>query len=194
MVYLEVMYHSTKQYEITPGTITAALEQIRNLSDHLSNLQKWTRRSIATGYKLRSVIDWLKTDCQHDESLELKTILLKDYNHIAATFDKYNSCLDNMAPIVTSMIQIIDSRRALIETANISRLTHLALVFVPLTFVTGLFSMNDNIAPGGKVFWLYFAVAIPVCLVVYVLARPPVGIVRSFKTALSSRTIICRLC
>ncbi|KAG7001407.1 hypothetical protein G7Y79_00032g067600 [Physcia stellaris] len=172
MVYLEVMYHSTKQYEVRIGTIPAALEQMANLYADLSNLQRWARRNIATAYKLRYVIDWLKTDREDDDTLELQTLLLKDFSHIAATFEAYNSRLIDMAPIVTSTIQVIDSQRALIETANISRLTHLAMVFVPLTFVTGLFSMNDNIAPGGKAFWLYFVVAIPLCLVVYFLARP----------------------
>ena len=75
--------------------------------------------------------------------------------------------------VATSLIQAIDSRRSLTETINISRLTYLALSFIPLTFVSGLFSMNDNIAPGGKLFGLYFAVSIPLCIIVFLIVRPP---------------------
>lgn len=174
MVYLQVMYHSTKHYEFTPGTISAALEQISVLYADLSGLQKWARRNMATSYKLRYVIDFLRVNTIYDQDAGLKTLLLRDFNHIASTAELYSSRLNEMVPIVTSLIQIIDSRRSLIETANISRLTHLALVFVPLTFITGLFSMKDTMTPGGKSFWLYFAIAIPTCLIVYLLARPPV--------------------
>ena len=52
-------------------------------------------------------------------------------------------------------------------------ITTLALVFVPLSFISSLFGMKDVNAPGGGLFWVYFAVAVPVTLLVYLVARPP---------------------
>ena len=173
MTYLQVMYHSTKQYEFTPGTISAALQQIADLYTDLSALQKWARRSMATSYKLRYVISFLEVQAAKDQNPEYCNLLIQDFKHIKFNMDAYSRRLEAMVPILTSVIQIIDSQRSLMETANISRLTYLALVFIPLTFVTGLFSMNNDIAPGGKVFWLYFAVAIPLCIMVFLAARPP---------------------
>lgn len=173
MVYLQVIYHTTKQYEFTPDTVSAALEQISTLYTNLSELQKWARRNMATTYKLRYAIDFLKSNTMFDQDMDLKALLLQDYSHIASTVDLYGRRLNEMVPIVTSIIQLIDSRRSLIETTNVSRLTHLAMVFVPLTFASQLFSMQDEVAPGGKSFWLYFAVAIPLCFIVYLVARPP---------------------
>jgi len=190
MVYLQVMYHSTKQYEFTPGTISAALEQISVLYADLSDLQKWARRNMATSYKLRYVIDFLRVNTIYDQDVELKTLLLRDFNHIASTAELYSCRLNEMIPIVTSLIQIIDSRRSLIETANISRLTHLAMVFVPLTFITGLFSMKDTMTPGGRSFWLYFAIAIPMCLIVYLLARPPVRYMTFFAITIRKLALV----
>lgn len=83
------------------------------------------------------------------------------------------SRLESLVSIPTSQFQAIDSRRSLIETIIISRLTYLALSFIPLTFVSGLFSMNDNIASGGKFFGLYFAVSTPLCTLVFLIVRPP---------------------
>ncbi len=173
MTYLEVMYHSTKHYEYTQDTIPAVLEQIATLNTDLIALQRWSRRSMATHLKIRSVISFLEHHCPKDRDGGTCRLLIEDYKHIASSLDIYSRRLEAMVPIVTSLIQIIDSHRSLIETANLSRLTHLALVFVPLTFVSGLFSMNETVKPGSKAFWIYFTVAIPLCMLVFLMAHPP---------------------
>jgi hypothetical protein len=53
-----------------------------------------------------------------------------------------------------------------LQAANITRLTYIALVFVPLSWVTGLFSMSEHYSPGQEQFWIYFATALPLLLVV----------------------------
>ena len=67
-----------------------------------------------------------------------------------------------MIPIVAAFIQRIESRRALWETANVTRLTVLAIGFVPLSLQFG---------PGGPKIWMYFTVALPITLLILVLAR-----------------------
>ena len=47
MTYLEVIYHSTKQYEYVPTTKTPPMEQLATLYNDLSALQKWSRRNIS---------------------------------------------------------------------------------------------------------------------------------------------------
>lgn len=173
MTYLEVLYHSTKEYEYDPSAISAPMEQLDVLYTDLFALQKWARRNMASFHKLRYVIQFLKHRNNDDRDTESITQLVEDYEHIASTMDIYNHRLEATVPIVTSLIQIIDSQRSLIETANVTRLTYLAFVFVPLTFVASLFSMNDNITSSAHSFWLYFAVAIPMCALVFLIARPP---------------------
>ena len=87
-----------------------------------------------------------------------------------------------------SLVQVIDARHALAETANISRLTVLALIFVPLSYVSSLFSMNSQNMPGSPHFWVYFAVAVPVTLLVFLLARPPTWIGRTFRARSQAST------
>lgn len=173
MMYLEVMFHSTKLHEYPPGSIPAAFKQIALLTTDGSVLQAWARRSMATSSKLHEVIRFLECQKDQDEDVDCCRLLIDDYEYIASQVDTYSRRLEAMVPTVTSLIQIFDSQQALKETANISRLTYLALVFVPLTFVSGLFSMNDHFASGNKIFWLYLAVAIPVCIIVFFIARPP---------------------
>ena len=98
--------------------------------------------------------------------------LTEDCEHIGLTVDMYSRQLEARVPIVISLIQIIDSQRSFTETANVMRLTYLALVFVPSTYVASLFSVNDALAPNGRIFWLYVVTAIPLNMVVSLLTRP----------------------
>lgn len=173
MTCLEVLYHSTKEYEYDSNAISAPMERLAGLYTDLYALQKWARRNMASSHKLRYVIEFLKNHGKDDRDKESINQLIEDYEHIALNFGIYNRRLEATVPIVTSLIQIIDSQRSLLETANITRLTYLALIFVPLTFVASLFSMNDKIPSSAGCFWLYFAVAIPTCALVFLIARPP---------------------
>ena len=173
MTYLELMYHSIKLYEYFPGNVQLAMGQIDILIADISALQQWTRRCMATAHKIRYVIDFLKYRVTEKEDIESSALITEDYKHIGLSIDTYIRRLEGLVSIATSLIQAIDSRRSLTETASISRLTYLALSFIPLTFVSGLFSMNTSIAPGGRLFGLYFAVAVPLCILVFLIVRPP---------------------
>jgi hypothetical protein len=99
--------------------------------------------------------------------------ILQDYQYLLRQFRNLGTRIDRMTPLVTSLIQIIESRRSLKETTNLSRLTKLAFIFVPLSFVSGLFSMSGSLAPGSSHFWVYFAVAVPVAILTFTLTQVP---------------------
>ena len=182
-LYVELMYHSIKSYEYSSENTLAALGQITNLSADIQSLSKWARRCIASKNKIRYVLEYLEHRAAIDKEDVIHTVMLiRDYNHIATGIDTYGQRLEALVPIATSLIQAIDCRRSLVETANISRLTYLALSFIPLTFVSGLFGMNVDILPAGKVLGLYFAVAIPLCVVVFLFAHLPRNLCGVFAT------------
>ena len=173
MTYIELMYHSIKQYEYSPDTALAALGQITILSADMHALQQWARRSIASRTKIRYVIKYLEHRMTEEDDMENAALLMEDYKHIASGIETYSHRLGALVSTATSLIQAIDCRKSLAETVNISRLTYLALSFLPLTFVSGLFSMNDGIAPGGGLLGLYFAVATPLCVLILLFVYLP---------------------
>jgi hypothetical protein len=59
-------------------------------------------------------------------------LILKDIKHVLSQLEHYNRSLEHIVPLATSMVQLLDSRRWMLEAANVSRLTLIALVFVPL--------------------------------------------------------------
>lgn len=180
MMYLEVMFHSTKLHEYPPGSIPAAFRQIALLTTDVSILQAWARRNMTTSSKIHDVIRFLEYQKDQNKNGNDCRLLIDDYQYIAARVDMYSRRSEVIISTITSLIQMFDSQQSLKETANIRRLTYLALVFIPLTFVSGLLSMNDSIASESKVFWLYLSIAIPVCTVVFFIARPPQKILDFF--------------
>lgn len=180
--YVTVMQHCIKRYEYQ-GDQLPGLEQF-NID--LRELQIWRRRSMVSQHKVRNIIRQLRLGMdglsyeergksERGRRDEMQS-LVEDFEVIAANIAGAGTRLENMLPVVTSLVQIIDARQSFAETTNISRLTILALVFVPLSFVSSLFSMNEDNKPGGKQFWVFFAVAVPLTLLVFVVAKGPVEI------------------
>ncbi|KAI0452323.1 hypothetical protein F5B21DRAFT_344633 [Xylaria acuta] len=69
-----------------------------------------------------------------------------------------------------SLIQLTNSHRSMSEASDVRRLTYIAVVFIPLSFVAALFSITDNFVPGRGSFWLYWETSIPITLAVLVAA------------------------
>ncbi|KAF2118412.1 hypothetical protein BDV96DRAFT_629937 [Lophiotrema nucula] len=177
--YTAVMQHSIKQYEYQGEQ----LPDLDRFNADLRELQGWRRRSMNSQQKIRSITRQLQArfspTSRGSSSL---TYLIEDLEVINANIEKFGARLENMLPVVTSLVQIIDARHSFAETANITRLTGLALVFVPLNYIAAIFSMSNEFVPGGRLFWQYWAVAVPVALLILVIARPPMWIYREVST------------
>ncbi|KAI1804024.1 hypothetical protein F4811DRAFT_553199 [Daldinia bambusicola] len=157
------MHRYVKHYEYSLKHIDLALR-----GDDLNDLQVWRRRGFQALQRLFAMQNFV----EHWSSEELlpKTAtgiwLLKDIQHLITAIEHHSRSLETMIPVTTAMVQLADMRRSMKEASHVKQLTYLALVFVPLSFVTGLFSMSEGVAPGSGGFWLYFAVAVPLLLLV----------------------------
>jgi hypothetical protein len=168
--YVNVLSLCIKHYEYSTGT-ELGTEVLAKLDSDLRDLQAWVRRCMQTVQKLQSVINFVELRATSAENEESYNMLVEDYKYIISMVRVYGRRLEAMIPFVTSLVQIVDSRESLREASNVRRLTNLALVFVPLSFVTGLFSMNDGVSAHGLV--LFFSVAVPFCIVVVFISRIP---------------------
>jgi Mg2+ and Co2+ transporter CorA len=171
--YVEVMQHCIKLYEYKGNE----LPDLDKFNMDLRELQGWRLRTLNSQQKVLSIIRKLKSN-NFGKDDALTDPLVEDFEVINNSIQSAGARLENMLPVVTSLVQIIDARQSFAETANISRLTVLALVFVPLTFVSSLFSMNTENLPGRSHFWVYFVVAIPVTILVFLVARPPTAMTK----------------
>lgn len=168
------------------------------LDARLRALQAWRRRVMSSMRKMRQVARFLDspvpgvdgaccngTSDRHFDhgAANAWTALRSDYMSLATEITEHGARLESMLAVVASGMALLEGRRALAEAANITRLTVLAFVFLPLTFVAGLFSIggSDVYAPGGSHFWVYWAVALPLTLIVMLMVRPPVLVIMMLK-------------
>jgi hypothetical protein len=173
MSYICLLAYSVEHLECSIEDRSISAAELPKLESYIRHLQSWRRRSTTSASKVRSLAGFVKSGGTDSQGSEIWASLVRDYEHIAARIDSLGRRLEALTPVVTSFIMIVESRRSFLETMNVSRLTYLALIFVPLTFVSSLFSMVGDTAPDAKHFWVYFAVAIPVLALVFLIARPP---------------------
>lgn len=166
--YTHLTSRYSKYYEYSLRDITSRLHD-----NDLVDLQRWRRRSRQSRHKLALLVEFVDSWMQHEDDKETWNMILKDINYLRQQLQDYGQSLEQMVTVATSMVQLLDSRRSILEAVNVRRLTYIALVFVPLAWVASLFSMSDVYSPGHERFWVYFATALPLLGLVLVLSAFP---------------------
>ncbi|KAK4195480.1 hypothetical protein QBC40DRAFT_316010 [Triangularia verruculosa] len=165
ILYTQLMSHYFKYHE-------CKLQDIENRlhANNIVDLQRWRRRSIQSQHKLRLLAEFIEYWLPHEPSDKQPwNLVLKDIQHLLSQLQQYNRALKHVVPMATSMVQLLESRRSMQEAANVGRLTLIATVFVPLSWVAGLFGMSEEYTPGHERFWVYWAAALPLLVLVLLL-------------------------
>jgi hypothetical protein len=178
--YIAVMAFSIREHERSPKLSADLVNELEKLNTDVRLLQAWSRRALSTQVKMRQVLRFISLHEDQNNPCGAWTAIREDYEFISVEVANHASRLESMIPITMSFVQLIESRRSLAETENVARLTVLALVFVPLSYVATLFSMSDNFRPGGELFWVYFVVAVPLTLTAILVAKVPLISARCF--------------
>lgn len=97
--------------------------------------------------------------------------LRRDFEILMARIETLKSRADGIMAVVTAVMTIEESKKAVEQNRSLARLTWLAVTFVPLSFVASLFSMNGDLSSLVSSFRTFFAVAIPLAAVVLFLTR-----------------------
>ena len=91
--------------------------------------------------------------------------LFRDFQIILDDIDGIQAHISQVVSVATALQSLEENRRALNQNNNVARLTYLATIFIPLSFVSGFLSMQPDIAKLGRTFWIFFAIAIPLTAV-----------------------------
>lgn len=90
--------------------------------------------------------------------------LREDFLIILRDLDALQAQVQDLVRVVTAIISIEEAKRSAEQNKSLARLTYLAVVFVPLSFVSSFFSMTSDISSLRTTFWIFFAVAVPLTL------------------------------
>ncbi|KAM5369979.1 hypothetical protein ACJZ2D_008662 [Fusarium nematophilum] len=166
--YVHLISRYAKYYEYSLRNMAS-----RRHDDDIIDLQRWRRRCKQSRHKLAMLAEVFNYRIRYEDNIEPWNLILRDINYLRERLRDYNKSLEQMVVVATSMVQLLDSRRSILETVNVRRLTYIALVFIPLAWVASLFSMSDGYLPGREQFWVYCATALPLLgLVLFLSALP----------------------
>ncbi|KAJ4312397.1 hypothetical protein N0V94_007465 [Neodidymelliopsis sp. IMI 364377] len=84
-----------------------------------------------------------------------------DFERVLKALEELQARVDRLTEIVVSEISIEDSKLGLEENHNLARLTWLATTFIPLSFVSAFFSMNEDVTALRHTYGWFFLAAIP---------------------------------
>lgn len=96
-----------------------------------------------------------------------------DFDRILDNIKELQDRIDRLTAIVTSEINIEDTKQSIEDNHNLARLTWLATIFIPLSFVSAFFSMNESVSALKYTYGWFFLTAIPftgLCLAIAQLA------------------------
>jgi Mg2+ and Co2+ transporter CorA len=148
------MVTETLQYALPAAARLAASPSTRSIAPN-SPLSAFSNRSL--------VID---TDGINFEDFTGYEDIAPDFLRVSKAIDVLQERVDRLTDIVTSEINIEDSRRGLVENHNMARLTWLATVFIPLSFISSMYSMNEDISALKTTYGWYWLTAVPFTLLV----------------------------
>ncbi|KAG9240821.1 hypothetical protein BJ878DRAFT_264603 [Calycina marina] len=100
------------------------------------------------------------------------TKLHGDFNSILDAMDSLQVRTQNIISLATTIISIEENQRAMQMNVNLVRVTYLAVIFVPMAFVSSFFSMTPDLKSIEQTVWIYFAVAIPLTILCVAAADP----------------------
>lgn len=144
------MSHSVKQYEYDSKNF-----KNKSIEIDLKELQRWRRRSMASEQKIEGCMRFIK----YSRSTERKGNRAQWNEHLEDWIYVHNnlkSCGRTLEAMV-DVTQIVDARRSVEETQETTKLTTLALVFVPMSLLASILSMNNDFAAGKKLFFVRYA-------------------------------------
>lgn len=155
--------------------------EVESVEQQWSDVQSWDRRfneycSDIGEVMLRLGIDEHATSTPrtgsgsswHDSAADF-LFLMAQFAQLRDRVRQINAAITGLAGIAGNRQSQREQQVSLRETRRTKALTLIGLMFIPLAYTSALFSMNERFMPGAREFWLYFAVSIPLGLVVLLL-------------------------
>jgi hypothetical protein len=174
----ELLDETEAHFELSsePGT---GMRTNFHLLNRLSNLQKyiptWRKMILDTLYEALPAAARLVTPTSGDRLLDE---VRPDLESILHKIEDSQARITRLMEGGIAEMQLTAARESLNESQNLARLSWLATIFIPLTFLSGLFSMSDSLGSLKDSFKTYFAVGIPLVICALVVARWGSDVVR----------------
>ncbi|KAI0123836.1 hypothetical protein BJ170DRAFT_599032 [Xylariales sp. AK1849] len=132
----------------------------------VAKLNDWRRRVLTYKSMVYDMQQKLCRKVDHDINSEFS--LQRDVEIIARHLESlYDRALRLFAVATTA--QALQQDQRAIDANRLGTVSTYFLIFAPLSLLSSILSMNDDLSVMAKTIWIYFCVAVPVMLMFYVL-------------------------
>lgn len=166
------MIHSKLSNELSPTSIIGNKDfTLSNLFYYQNILERHLQRTseIRETIKLSSQLEWPKNDSEktrQDVAEASSAALLQDYDDLLQRTRLLHTQCDRGVQIMMNNASILESQKAIIQAEQVTRLTRLAFIFIPLSFLTSFFGMNfKELGTGTLSVWVWFVPATPLVVI-----------------------------
>lgn len=145
----------------------------QSLDEALQNLHPWRRTVVNFGYRIRESLDAIED--RFGKSSKEKSQdwdkLIANFRDLEKRYKVLEEKVDRIMTVLANVLTIEEAKKQMENSRDVARITYLAFVFVPFSFVSSYFSMNLQFDQGpAKIYWIFFVVAIPLTLICLLVA------------------------
>jgi len=160
------------------STIEHMLEKqeagIKDLEAHLKSLYTYRRRCLM----YHKLISEAREQCQKrgkqswhkhsksDAAIEDAIDLQDDFAFLQLKMQDIGLRIEKNINLLAALVAIGENKQGIIENRDVARITLVAMVFLPFSTVAAILGMPGNFAPGSDNFWVFWAVVIPLTVLV----------------------------
>lgn len=89
------------------------------------------------------------------------SLALTDLYPVLSSLRLSQERIQSLLPVVMGAFSLLEAQHSVIKADLTIRLSSVGLVFVPLSFTASVLSMGGDFLPGRRLFWVYWAVNMP---------------------------------
>ncbi|KAF2850298.1 hypothetical protein T440DRAFT_110419 [Plenodomus tracheiphilus IPT5] len=164
-----VLCHKIKQclscyetkYHVHDTILTQDRRYWRSESNWRGYLPQWKNMVDETLEQVIAAEDKYATS---SKAKEMFVDLISDFKRIQSMMSEFQVRVDRIETRKIAAQQHEAATQSVAESHRVTRLTWLATIFIPLTFVSSLFSMTDDVGRIMGTFRMYFGIAVPLAI------------------------------
>lgn len=145
----------------------------QSLDEALQSLHPWRRNVVNFGYRIRESLDAVEERFGKSSKEKSKdwSKLIANFRVLEKRYKVLEEKVDRIMTVLSNVLTIEEAKKQMDNARDIARITYLAFIFVPFSFVSSYFSMNQEFDQGpAKIYWVFFAVAVPLTLLCLLVA------------------------
>jgi Mg2+ and Co2+ transporter CorA len=141
-----------------------------SLQAELMQLHTWRRRCSKYSDILQNITEFCSSGSpskwKSSKGTDTMERTVDDIHDLHQTFRRLTKQSEKQLTVLLGRISIEVGHQSVWEASYVTRITIAGLAFLPLSFVSSIFSMNGQFAVDSKFGWVYFVVAIPLAFMV----------------------------